>query len=76
MIDQLNGQIWRKTVSISEVEHIEKELPVISKRLFAGQTIVHVLADAAPQGFETAPANLEDVYFSTLRQNKQQCATV
>ncbi|WP_019028246.1 ABC transporter ATP-binding protein [Colwellia piezophila] len=72
LIDDLKGQIWRKTVSITEVESIEKELPVISKRLFAGQIIIHVLADSAPQGFETTPADLEDVYFSSLHQNKQQ----
>ncbi|PCI68018.1 MAG: multidrug ABC transporter ATP-binding protein [Gammaproteobacteria bacterium] len=72
LIDDLNGQIWRKTVAISEVEQIENELPVISKRLFVGQTIVHVLADSAPQGFDSAPANLEDVYFSTLHQNRHQ----
>jgi ABC-type multidrug transport system ATPase subunit len=70
LIDSLKGQIWRKTVGIADVEGIEKELPVISKRLFAGQTIVHVLADSAPEGFETAPANLEDVYFSTLHQQR------
>lgn len=72
LIDDLKGQIWRKTVSITEVKSIEKELPVISKRLFAGQIIIHVLADSAPQGFETTPADLEDVYFSSLHQNKQQ----
>jgi ABC-2 type transport system ATP-binding protein len=72
LIENLNGQIWRKTVSLSEIKKIETELPVISKRLFAGQTIVHVLADSAPQGFESTPANLEDVYFSTLHQSNQQ----
>jgi ABC-2 type transport system ATP-binding protein len=39
---------------------------VISKRLLAGQTVLHVLADDAPEGFEKASATLEDVYFSTL----------
>jgi ABC-type multidrug transport system ATPase subunit len=70
LIDDLNGQIWRKTVSLADVDDIEKQHPVISKRLFAGQTIVHVLADKAPQGFATTPANLEDVYFSTLHQQR------
>jgi len=70
LIDELNGQIWRKTVSIEEVENVESQLPVISKRLFAGRTIVHVLSPDAPQGFETAPANLEDVYFSTLHAQR------
>jgi hypothetical protein len=40
---------------------------VIATRLLAGQTQVQVLADAPPdEGFEAAPPNLEDVYFSAL----------
>lgn len=70
LIEELNGQIWRKTVSLSEVKDIEKDLSVISKRLYAGQTVVHVLAQNAPQGFESAPANLEDVYFSTIHAQR------
>lgn len=70
LTDKLKGQIWKKSVSQSEVTQIEKDLNVISKRLFAGQTIVHVIADNAPQGFDEAPANLEDVYFSTLNSHR------
>ncbi len=70
LTDQLNGQIWRKTVSQQEASEIEQNQQVISKRLFAGQTIVHVMADDAPQGFDTTPANLEDVYFSTLHSHR------
>jgi ABC-type multidrug transport system ATPase subunit len=70
--EKLNGQIWRKSVSIEEVEELEKNLQVISKRLFAGQTVLHVLADDAPEGFENSPANLEDVYFSTLHQSRAE----
>lgn len=66
----LNGQIWRKTVSIEEAAVLENTLPVISKRLFAGRTVLHVLAPDAPEGFETAPATLEDVYFSTLHNSR------
>lgn len=71
LTEQLNGQIWRKTVSQQEALEIEKSLPVISKRLFAGKTIIHVIAESLPDGFENAPANLEDVYFSTLRNHRQ-----
>jgi hypothetical protein len=39
---------------------------VISTRLFAGNTIVHVLSDTQPTGFEPVEGGLEDVYFSTL----------
>ncbi|MFT6734484.1 MAG: ABC-type multidrug transport system ATPase subunit [Polaribacter sp.] len=70
LTDKLKGQIWKKSVSQSEIPQIEKDLNVISKRLFAGQTIVHVVAEKAPQGFDEAPANLEDVYFSTLNAHR------
>jgi ABC-type multidrug transport system ATPase subunit len=72
--NQLNGQIWRKAIPQSEVASVEEQYNVISKRLFAGQTIVHVMADNAPLGFEAAPANLEDVYFSTLNQHRSTTA--
>jgi len=70
LTDKLNGQIWRKSVSQQEAIELEQNLTVISKRLFAGQTIVHVMADNAPEGFDVAPANLEDVYFSTLHNHR------
>mgnify|MGYP000599964501 CR=1 FL=1 len=70
LTNQMNERIWRKTVSQEEVIEIEQNLSVISKRLFAGQTIIHVMADQAPEGFEVAPANLEDVYFSTLHTHR------
>lgn len=64
----LDGRIWRKTLSVDEANELEKHMQVISKRLFAGRTVVHVLADSAPEGFDAAPATLEDVYFSTLHE--------
>lgn len=67
---KLNGQIWRKTVSLEEAAELEQSLPVISKRLFAGRTVINVLADAPPEGFESTPATLEDVYFSTLHASR------
>lgn len=73
--DSLNGRIWRKLTSRSEAEALEAELPVISKRLLAGQTVLHVLADTAPHGFEKVPATLEDAYFSTLHSSRANQAT-
>ena len=64
--DSLNGRIWRKLTSRDEAAELESELSVISKRLLAGRTVLHVLADDAPEGFEQTSATLEDVYFSTL----------
>lgn len=70
----MEGRIWRKTVSVSEAAELENNMQVISKKLFAGRTVVHVLADAAPEDFEMAPANLEDVYFSTLHAERASTA--
>ena len=68
---KLNGQVWRKMVPLEEVAALEAEHSVISKRLLAGQTVLHVLAENAPDGFEATPTNLEDVYFSTIHQSRQ-----
>ena len=72
--EALKGQIWRKVVTLDEATKLESELAVISKRLFAGKTVLHVLADSAPDGFESAPATLEDVYFSTLHRSRSNQA--
>ena len=62
--------VYLDKIAQQEAAEIEKAMPVISKRLFAGQTIIHVMAPSAPDGFETTPANLEDVYFSTLHSHR------
>jgi ABC-2 type transport system ATP-binding protein len=66
-IAELRGRIWRKTVRREELPTIERELPVISTKLLAGRTIVHVRAEAQPsEGFETVEPDLKDVYFSVM----------
>ena len=67
----LNGQIWRKQVSLDEYKELQQSLDIISTRLIGGSHVVHVMAQQAPEGFEKAPANLEDVYFSTLHQARR-----
>lgn len=70
--DSLQGKIWRKTVHPYEVNDIEDDIAVLSTRLFAGRTVVHVVSDAPPPGFESTPATLEDVYFNTLAQVREK----
>lgn len=66
-IDELRGRIWRRTVSRSELPALESELPVISTKLLAGRTIVHVYAETSPGAeFEEVEPELEDVYFSVM----------
>ncbi|HVS33645.1 MAG TPA: ABC transporter ATP-binding protein [Thermoanaerobaculia bacterium] len=68
-IRALEGRIWRRVIARSELEAIQASHAVISTRLVAGRTVVHVLSDASPgQGFEPVGGSLEDVYFSTLHE--------
>jgi hypothetical protein len=60
------GRVWSKTIRREELEIYQSEHTIISTRLFAGQTIIHVLSDRQPAGFHAVEAGLEDVYFSTL----------
>jgi ABC-2 type transport system ATP-binding protein len=67
LIAELKGRIWTKTIDKAELEAVRAAHQVISTRLFAGRTVVHVLADAKPgDGFTAVSGGLEDVYFSTL----------
>lgn len=71
---ELTGRIWRKQVSQDEYRELEQHLNIISARLIAGKHVIHVMADTSPEGFEQAPANLEDVYFSTLHNSRAATA--
>ncbi|MCW8125437.1 ABC transporter ATP-binding protein [Microbulbifer halophilus] len=67
LVEKLRGRIWRKTVDKSELAQCRADFDVISTRLFAGKTLVHVLSDGQPhESFEPLRPDLEDVYFSTL----------
>ena len=64
----LKGRIWRKLIEKAELPALQASQQVISSRLFAGKTVVHVLADSAPDsGFEAVNPDLEDVYFSEIK---------
>ena len=66
LIAATRGRIWKKTVDRNQVEDYQQRYEVISTRLFAGNSVIHVLADQQPEGFEPVEGGLEDVYFSTL----------
>jgi ABC-type multidrug transport system ATPase subunit len=67
-IRSIDGKIWRSRVARSELDVFQRDYPVISTKLVAGKTVVHVFADAKPgEAFESVSGSLEDVYFSTLR---------
>ena len=67
LIDATRGRIWMKVVDRAELDSHREKYEVLSTRLFAGRTIVHILADQDPgNGFAVVDAGLQDVYFSTL----------
>lgn len=67
LMKQLEGRIWTKTIDKSELEAIRAKYQVISTRLFAGRTVVHVYSETDPgDGFTAHNGGLEDVYFSAL----------
>jgi ABC-2 type transport system ATP-binding protein len=66
LIASTRGRVWKKTIPHAELEDYQAKFEVISTRLFAGNTIIHVLSDTQPAGFEPVEGGLEDVYFSTL----------
>ncbi len=67
LIDKTKGTIWSKTIERGELDENRAKYEVISTRLFAGSTIIHILSASDPKnGFAAVDGGLEDVYFSTL----------
>ena len=47
-VDELKGRIWRRVIERSALLEVEREHTVISTKLLAGRTVVHVHGDASP----------------------------
>jgi ABC-type multidrug transport system ATPase subunit len=63
----LRGRIWRRTVNRDQLHDVEQQHPVISTKMSAGRTIVHVYAESLPDtDFEAVEPDLKDVYFSVM----------
>jgi ABC-type multidrug transport system ATPase subunit len=72
LIQSTKGRIWMKAIDRSDLEVYKERYELISTRLFAGRTIVHILSDSDPgNGFVSVEGGLEDVYFSTLAQARR-----
>ena len=75
LIAETRGRIWQQTIPRAELDAVRERYRVISTRLFAGRTIVHVLADERPgDGFTPVAGGLEDVYFTTLDSSRRAAA--
>jgi ABC-2 type transport system ATP-binding protein len=75
LLDAIRNRIWRSVIDKTHLEEARKRLDVISTRLRAGRTEIHVVADEAPAGaFEPVEASLEDLYFATLSKHRRAAA--
>jgi ABC-type multidrug transport system ATPase subunit len=66
-IDEIRGKTWKKEINRAQLGEYKLEHQVISTRLAAGKTIIHVFSENRPDAtFVQAPPDLEDVYFTAL----------
>lgn len=69
-IQSIEGQIWSKTIEKEELESYKQRFNVISERLIAGKPEIHVHSETRPdESFEPKVADLEDVYFSKIKES-------
>ena len=74
-IASLDGRVWRASIDKDRLAEYQARMNVLSTRLAAGRTVLHVLADSAPEpGFQAVPPDLEDVYFGQLQRQAQATA--
>jgi ABC-type multidrug transport system ATPase subunit len=72
LIARSRGTVWAKTIAHDALEEVQSAHDVISTRLFAGRTVVHILSERDPgNGFSLVEGDLEDVYLSTLTQARR-----
>ena len=66
-IRDLQGRVWRRVIERDQIEAYERAHRVISTRLLAGRTVIHVFSEERPDpSFEPVSADLEDVYFTAM----------
>ena len=68
---QLEGQIWQKSVSKSELDDLKKSHEIISTKLVAGRPLIHIRSEFDPgDGFTQVTADLEDVFFTQIHSTQ------
>jgi len=67
LVAAIQGKIWARFIAKSELPAYGQKHSVISTRLLAGRTRIHVYSDEHPgDGFEPVAGDLEDVYFAAI----------
>jgi ABC-type multidrug transport system ATPase subunit len=72
---RLKGRIWRRVIQKDALQEAQERYRVISNRLHAGRTVIHVLADQPPgPEFAAIDGGLADLYFASLTESRRQAA--
>ena len=72
LIEKARGTVWAKAIARDQLEAYAQSHELISTRLFAGRTIIHILSEVDPgDGFAPVDGGLEDVYFATLAKTRR-----
>jgi ABC-type multidrug transport system ATPase subunit len=67
ILEEVRGRIWRRTIPRQQVADYRARHQVISSKMSAGSTVLHVYAESDPgDGFAQVEPDLEDVYFHRL----------
>ncbi|WP_339848881.1 ABC transporter ATP-binding protein [uncultured Dokdonia sp.] len=74
LVQSLSGHIWKISASRDKIDELQKQYNVISSSFNDTNDLdVRVYSNTSPgEGFESAVATLEDVYFTTLNQNQPE----
>jgi ABC-2 type transport system ATP-binding protein len=68
LIATLDGRVWSRTIARDEVATFSDRHNVISTRLFAGETLLHILADSDPNdGFKSMQQGLAELYMAAIK---------
>ncbi|OFX83389.1 MAG: multidrug ABC transporter ATP-binding protein [Bacteroidetes bacterium GWF2_33_16] len=70
LIKNIEGKIWEKVIDKDELKSCQDNYNIISTRLYLGKIIVHAYSESNPDSFEMVKPNLEDVYFSAIKNAK------
>jgi ABC-2 type transport system ATP-binding protein len=66
-VNELEGKIFSKEISQTELPAYQRKYNVISTQLKTGRLHIRILQETAPgEGFTQTAPNLEDVYFSNI----------
>ncbi len=66
-IDELEGKVFQKMVSRTDLEKYAVDYPIISNKMIGGKPQIHIFSESNPEnGFELVKPNLEDVFFSKI----------